>query len=138
MNTVDQAKLEAFLGQGVGDLGAALSGALVVLGDRLGLYKAMADGKPITPGELARRTGTNERYVSEWLCAQAAGGYCKYDPATRRFHLPAEQATAPADEASPAYMVGGFSIAGGCSSSPSPTTHGGTWTGTSALPSSRC
>jgi SAM-dependent methyltransferase len=104
-------KLEAFLGKVVGDLGAAMSTALVVLGDRLGLYKALAGSGPLTPDELAERTGTHERYVREWLCAQAAGGYVSYDAETKRFWLPPEQAAALADETSPAYIPGGFYIA---------------------------
>jgi len=108
---IQQAKLEAFLGKVVGDLGAAMNTALVVIGDRLGLYKALAGAGPLTPGELAERTGTHERYVREWLCAQAAGGYVSYDAATKRFTLPPEQAAALADETSPAYIPGGFYIA---------------------------
>jgi len=108
---IDSEKLNQFLGQVVGDLGSAMSAALVVIGDRLGLYKAMAGAGPLTPGELADRTGTNERHVREWLCAQAAGGYVAYDPLTERFTLPAEHAVALADEASPAYVPGGFHIA---------------------------
>ena len=81
---IDEAKLQAFLGKAVGEMGAAVSAALVLIGDKLGLYRAMAAaGGPISPGELAMRTGTAERYVREWLAAQAAGGYVTYDPATR-------------------------------------------------------
>ena len=72
---VDQGKLEEFMGRFVGDLGAALSAALVVIGDKLGLYRAMADGTPVTPEELAEQTGTDARYVREWLSNQAVGGY---------------------------------------------------------------
>ena len=93
-NAVDESKLHAFMGKMVGDMGAALSGALVLIGDKLGLYKALADGGAATPDELARRTGTTERYVREWLAAQAASGYVDYDPATRRFSMAAEQAMA--------------------------------------------
>ena len=82
---IDQAKLEEFMGRFVGDLGAALSAALVVIGDRLGLYRAMGDGSPVTPEELAERTGTDARYVREWLSNQAAGGYVSY--ADDRFRL---------------------------------------------------
>jgi len=109
--TVDSEKLNRFLGQVVADLGGAMSAALVVIGDRLGLYKAMVGAGPLTPGELAERTHTHERYVREWLCAQAAGGYVAYDPRTERFTLPPEQAVALADEESPAYVPGGFHIA---------------------------
>jgi hypothetical protein len=73
--TIDEAKLEEFMGRFVGDLGAALSAALVVIGDKLGLYRAMGDSEPITADELASRTGTDARYVREWLSNQAAGGY---------------------------------------------------------------
>jgi len=109
--TIDSEKLNQFLGRVVGDLGSAMSAALVVIGDRLGLYKAMAGAGPLTPGELAERTGTSERHVREWLCAQAAGGYVTYDALTERFALPAEQAVALADESSAAYVPGGFHIA---------------------------
>src|ERR1700693_4611179 len=89
---IDPGRLDQFMGQFVQDLGAALSVATVVLGDKLGLYKAMADGEPISSAELAERTGTEERYVREWLSAQAAGGYVSYDAASERFTLPPEQA----------------------------------------------
>ncbi|HKX45462.1 MAG TPA: class I SAM-dependent methyltransferase [Planctomycetota bacterium] len=93
----------------VGDMGAAFSGALVVLGDKLGLYKALAEA-PATPAELAERTGTAERYVREWLDNQAAGGYVQYDAATRRYSMTPEQVAAFADETSPAYMPGAFEL----------------------------
>ena len=101
-NAVDMGKLEQFLGKVVGDVGAALAGALVVLGDRLGLYKALAEAGPAD----ARRAGrsapaTAERYVREWLNAQAAGGYVTYDADSGRFTLPPEQALALADETAP-------------------------------------
>ncbi|HVN86880.1 MAG TPA: class I SAM-dependent methyltransferase [Candidatus Binatia bacterium] len=107
---VDQAKLDAFVGRVVGDMGAAMSAALVVLGDKLGLYKAMGSAGPVTPAELAARTGTSERYVREWLCAQAASGYVNYDAATAKFALTEEQAFALADDKSPAHMLGAFHI----------------------------
>jgi SAM-dependent methyltransferase len=109
---MDQTKLDEFLGSVVGDLGSAASAVLVRIGDRLGLYKAMAGAGPLTPAELAERTGTAERYVSEWLGNQAAGGYVSYDPATSRFELPEEQAFVLADETSPALMLGGFDLIG--------------------------
>ena len=108
--TFDQSALDAFLGQATSDAGAALSVLLSHLGDRLGLYTAMADGEPVTPGELAGRTGTNERLVREWLSNQAAGGYLTYDPATGRFRLPPEHAFALADESSPAQVQGLFDL----------------------------
>ena len=98
---IDEQKLGAFMDQAVGELGATLSAALVVIGDQLGLYKAMAGAGPVTSAQLAERTGTAERYVREWLNAQAAGGYVTYDAATGRYTLPPEQALALADEASP-------------------------------------
>jgi hypothetical protein len=91
---IDPQKLEAFVGRFVQDLGAVIHAATVLLGDRLGLYKAMADGSPVTPEELARRTSTDARYVREWLSAQAASGYVEYDSAARTFRLPEEQAFA--------------------------------------------
>jgi len=80
----NEAKLQEFLGKVVTDVGAAMSAVLVVMGDRLGLYKAMAQTGPVTPAELSKRTETAERYIREWLNAQAAGGYVTYDPATGR------------------------------------------------------
>ena len=110
MQQPDQDKLNAFLGRMVGDLGSAATGALVCLGDRLGLFKAMQDGGKMTAAELAQRTGTHERYVREWLAAQAAAGYVEYDSGADRFHLNPEQATVFADEDSPAFMAGAFEV----------------------------
>ncbi|HLH92611.1 MAG TPA: class I SAM-dependent methyltransferase [Xanthobacteraceae bacterium] len=110
MQQVDQSKLDAFLGRMIGDMGAVATGALVVLGDRLGLYKAMRDGGRMTAAELAGRTDTNERCVREWLCAQAAAGYVEYDRNEDTFHLNAEQAIVFADEDSPAFMAGAFEV----------------------------
>jgi SAM-dependent methyltransferase len=107
---IDQAKLKEFVNRAVADLGAGMSAALVVLGDRLGLYKAMADAGPLTPAELARRTGTAERYIREWLLNQAAGGYVTHDPAAGTYTLPEEQALALADEDSEAFLPGNFQI----------------------------
>src|SRR5581483_6203936 len=106
--TVDGQKLEAFVNQAIGDLGAAISACLIHVGDKLGLYRAMAGAGPLTPGGLAARTATAEPYVREWLNNQAAGGYVRYDPATGRYELPPEQAACLADEDSPAFVVGGF------------------------------
>jgi SAM-dependent methyltransferase len=83
----------------------------VVIGEQLGLYKALAGKKSMTSAELAQRTGTNERYVREWLNAQAAGGYVEYDAATNSYYLSDEQAFALADEKSPAYLPGAFLVA---------------------------
>lgn len=111
--SIDPSKLDAFIGQIVGDAGAAMSAALVVLGDRLGLFAALRES-PATAAELARRTETKERYVQEWLDAQAAGGYVAYDPETGRYRLPPEQAEALANPDSPAFVPGFFQIAGAC------------------------
>jgi 2-polyprenyl-3-methyl-5-hydroxy-6-metoxy-1,4-benzoquinol methylase len=111
---IDEAKLEAFVGQAVVDLGAAISGLLLHLGDRLGLYKAMAGAGPITSATLAQRTGTAERYVREWLGNQAAGGYVVYHPAAATYELPAEQAMVVADEDSPVFLGGAFEAIASC------------------------
>ena len=110
MPMIDETALETFLGQVVSDAGAAVSVLLTHLGDKLGLYEAMADSQPITATELARRTDTNERLVQEWLTNQAAGGYVTYDAATGRFTLPREHALALADESSPALVQGLFDM----------------------------
>ncbi|MBX7079581.1 MAG: class I SAM-dependent methyltransferase [Nannocystaceae bacterium] len=107
---IDDAKLQAFLGKVVGDVGAAMSAALVVLGDRLGLYRAMAQAGPLTPAELAEHTGTAERYVREWCDAQAAAQYVTYDAQTGRYALPAEHAVALADPDSPAFVPGLYQV----------------------------
>ena len=108
---VDHDRLMAFLGQVIGELGATVNAGLIVIGDRLGLYRAMAGAGAMSPHELAEKTGTSERYVREWLNAQAAGGYVTYDPATQKYELPAEQAMALADEDSPAFVGGAFELA---------------------------
>ncbi|MGA2715718.1 MAG: class I SAM-dependent methyltransferase [Bryobacteraceae bacterium] len=107
---LDMARLNEFMGKAVGDMGAAMHAVIALIGDRLGLYKAMADSKPVTPAELATRTGTHERYIREWLNANAASGYVTYDPATQTYTLPPEQAFALAVENSPAYLPGAFQI----------------------------
>ncbi|MGQ0810430.1 MAG: class I SAM-dependent methyltransferase [Nitrospiraceae bacterium] len=107
---VNPDRLNEFLGKAVGDIGAAMSANLVLIGDRLGLYKAMAKLGPVTPAELAKATKTAERYVREWLSNQAAGGYVTYDAAAGRFTLPPEQAFALADETSPAFLPGAFQV----------------------------
>ncbi len=109
--SVDMDKLMGFVFRAVDEVGATLNCALVVMGDKLGLYRALAGAGPLTPGELASRTGTAERYVREWLNAQAAGGYIDYDPDSGRYTLPPEQAVALTDESSPAYLPGFFQIA---------------------------
>lgn len=107
---VDTDKLNEFVGRFVGDLGAAVHAGMVVIGERLGLYKELARS-PATAAELAARTKTDARYVREWLSSQAAGGYVSYDPATDKFNLSAEQAFTLADENSPAYLPGAFQLA---------------------------
>ena len=107
---IDQAKLEKFMGQALGELGSAMNAALVIIGDKLGLYKAMAGVGPMNSAELAQKTGTTERYVREWLNAQAAGGFVTYDATSGRFTLPDEQAFALAVEDSPAYLPGAYQV----------------------------
>ena len=107
---INEEKLNQLLGQFVADFGAAFHAGLVVIGESLGLYKALAAG-PLTSAELAERTGTDERYVREWLNSQAAGGYVHYDAAAGRYSLTEEQAFALADEKSPAYLPGAFLLA---------------------------
>jgi SAM-dependent methyltransferase len=106
-------RLDALLGQAVSEFGATVNAALVVIGDRLGLYRALAAAEALTSAELAQRTGTAERYVREWLNAQAASGYVDYDASTRRYSLSPEQAAILADESGPAFVGGGFQIAVG-------------------------
>jgi SAM-dependent methyltransferase len=103
---IDEGKLEAFMGQAVTDMGAIISAPLMVIGEKLGLYKAMAHAGPLTSQEVAERAGAAERYVREWLGNQAAGGYVTYDPDSDRYTLPDEQALALADEDSPFYILG--------------------------------
>src|SRR5580700_1161343 len=103
---IDEGKLEAFMGQAVTDMGAIISGPLMLIGEKLGLYKAMAHAGPLTSQEVAERSGAAERYVREWLGNQAAGGYVTYDPESDRYTLPDEHALALADEDSPFYILG--------------------------------
>jgi SAM-dependent methyltransferase len=107
---INEEKLNNFLGKVIGDFGAALSSTLVYIGQKLGLYQALADAPPMTPAELAERTGTTERYVREWLINQAAGGYVEYDKESGRYSLSPEQAVALTDESSPFYVGGGFYV----------------------------
>jgi ubiquinone/menaquinone biosynthesis C-methylase UbiE len=104
MNT----ELEQLIGKVIGDLGGTANAALVIVGDRLGLYRSLAEVGSATSHELAQQTGTHERYVREWLAAQAASGYVGYDPATKRFRMSREQAMIFADENSAVFMAGGF------------------------------
>ncbi|HLI61893.1 MAG TPA: class I SAM-dependent methyltransferase, partial [Terriglobales bacterium] len=107
---LDMEKLHAFIGQFVGDLGAAGHAGMVVIGEKLGLYKALAKG-PMTSSELAVKTQTDERYLREWLASQAAGGYISYDEATKQFSLNEEQAFALANPDGPVYLPGAFELA---------------------------
>ena len=109
--TGTQATVEEFLGQVATDAAAVFHAATVVLGDKLGLYKNLADHGPATPAELAARTGCDERYLQEWLHAQVAAGYCGHDPVTGRFGLSPAQATVLADESSPAFAAGMTALA---------------------------
>lgn len=109
--TIDEDKLNEFIGKFVGDLGAVAHAATVLIGDQLGLYKAMADGESINAAELAEKTDTDERYVQEWLSAQAASGYAVYEPDTERFHLTPEQAFALTNEYNPLFAPGGLQVA---------------------------
>jgi ubiquinone/menaquinone biosynthesis C-methylase UbiE len=108
--TIDMNKLNAFIGHFVTDLGAAVHSGMVVIGEKLGLYKALA-GESLSSAQLAAKTKTDERYVREWLASQAAGGYVTYDEATHKFSLSEEQAFALAMEDSPAYLPGAFELA---------------------------
>lgn len=110
---LDMDALMSFVYRAVDEVGATLNCALVVMGDRLGYYRALADHGPLEAADLARRTSTGERYAAEWLNAQAAGGFVTYDPATRAYTLPAEHAVALTDESSPAFLPGFFQIAFG-------------------------
>jgi 2-polyprenyl-3-methyl-5-hydroxy-6-metoxy-1,4-benzoquinol methylase len=111
MMAVNEEKMNELLGRFLNDFGATFHSAMAVIGDKLGLYKALADGGPLTSEELAQRTGTTERYVREWLASQAAGGYASYDAATRRFFLTEEQAFALTDENGPVFLPGAFQLA---------------------------
>jgi SAM-dependent methyltransferase len=107
---IDRPTLDSFLGKAVNDFGAAVSAALVVIGDKLGLYKAMVGAPPMNSVELAARTGTSERYIREWLVNQAAGGYIRFEGASGKYSLPAEHAAALADDQSPFFVCGGFQV----------------------------
>jgi 2-polyprenyl-3-methyl-5-hydroxy-6-metoxy-1,4-benzoquinol methylase len=111
---LDEGVLEQFVNQAVGELAAAISGLMVHLGDRLGLYRAMAGAGPLTSAALAARTGTDERYVREWLGNQAAGGYVSYDAGAGTFELGAEHALVLADESSPVFLGGAFESVAAC------------------------
>jgi SAM-dependent methyltransferase len=107
---INEDKMNQFLGKVIGDFGASLSSALVYIGQKLGLYKAMVTIGPTTSAELAKHTNTNERYVREWLINQAAGGYVEYDADSGRYSLSPEQAEGLTEEMSPFYVGGGFFV----------------------------
>ncbi len=107
---IDESKLEAFMGQAVTDMGAVISAPLFLIGEKLGLYKAMAGAGPLSSGQVAERAGVAERSVREWLRNQAAGGYVTYDPDSDAYTLPDEQALALADEDSPFYLLGAYDL----------------------------
>jgi SAM-dependent methyltransferase len=107
---IDERKLEAFMHKAIADLGAVISAPLMTIGEKLGLYRAMAWAGPLTSAEVAERSGAAERSVREWLANQAAGGYVTYDPDSDRYTLPDEHALALADEDSPFYILGAFEL----------------------------
>src|SRR6187399_2547550 len=113
---IDEARLNAFLGKAVGDLGAAISAVLISIGDELGLYRALAKGAS-TAADLARKTGTHERYIREWLANQAAGGYVEYDATSGKYSMNAEQAMCLADPHGPVDLPGAYAIVRTCSTS---------------------
>lgn len=108
---IDEDRLNDFVGRFAGDLGAVLHAATVLVGDRLGLYAALGDSRPVTPAQLAERTGCDERYLTEWLAAQAASGYAEYDAATGTFRLTEEQAFALTSPDNPVFAPGGMQLA---------------------------
>jgi SAM-dependent methyltransferase len=108
---MDLDKLMAFMGKLVGDLGAMMSVGPMLIGEKLGLYKTLATKGPMSPADLAKATNTNERYVREWLCSQAASSFVEYDPATGNFSMTEEKAAALAHEGSPVYFLGAIELA---------------------------
>ncbi len=111
---IDGDKLNALLGQAVQDMGAALHAALIVIGDRLGLYRAMSDGQPVTSSELAERTGTAERYIREWLNANAASKYVDYDPDSKTYSMSPEQAFVLGLDDTPVHLPGYYHMVASC------------------------
>jgi SAM-dependent methyltransferase len=106
----DPTKLMSFVGKALNDMGAAFQTALIIIGEKLGLYRAMAGAGLMSAAELAKKTDTDERYVKEWLCAQAASGYVEYDPRTNKFRLPDEQAMLLAVTTGPAYLPAAYQV----------------------------
>lgn len=111
LSTIDETRLENFLGRFTDDLGAVFHAATVLIGDRLGLYRALDDTGPVTAADFARHAGGDERYLTEWLSAQAAAGYVEYDPDSHRFWLAPEQALALTSDENPMFAPGGFQVA---------------------------
>ncbi|MBV9293895.1 MAG: methyltransferase domain-containing protein, partial [Frankiales bacterium] len=109
---MDEARLEQFMGKAVTDMAAASTVLMMTIGDKVGLYKALAGAGPITSEALAKKTGLHERYVREWLGNQTASGYVTYDPASASYELPEEHAFALADEDSPVFLGGVFDVFG--------------------------
>src|SRR5262245_26652692 len=107
---IDQAQVGAFAGRVLGDVSACMTTLLAVLGDRLGLFKALGAGGPATDADLAARAGVSERYAREWLGGMACAGYVAYDPGTGRFALPREHAPVLAEEGGPFFMGGGYQL----------------------------
>src|SRR5688572_7471410 len=107
---IDEARLENFVNRAVGDMSAAMSAPLTMLGDKLGLYRAMAGAGPLSSAEVAKRVECDERMVREWLANQVAGEYVEYDAENDTYELPAEHALALADPDSPVYLMGGFDV----------------------------
>jgi SAM-dependent methyltransferase len=107
---IDPQRMEMFLHRAVGDMASAAAGALTLVGHRLGLYRGMAGAGPLTPEQLAEKTGTDARYVREWLNTQAAGGYVDYRAQDGTYRLPPEQAAMLADADSPIFLAGGFDV----------------------------
>ncbi|HEY7269603.1 MAG TPA: SAM-dependent methyltransferase, partial [Dehalococcoidia bacterium] len=108
--TIDEAKLNAIVGQCITDFGAIASAALVNIGDKLGLYKSLAKNGPATPAELSAQTGTTERYIRHWLLNQASSGFIDYSPQTGKYSLSPEQELVFANDDSPAALVGGWGV----------------------------
>jgi len=108
--TIDEAKQRAFVRKALGDISSTTAVVMAIIGDRLGLFKAMGEGSPTDSLELASRAGVNERYTKEWMGGMAAAGYLEYDPANQRFTLPAEHAMVLAREGGPKFLAGAYQV----------------------------
>ncbi len=109
-NSIDPKKLEEFVMKAVADMGSSLSAMMVILGERLGLYKALQQNGPLTSEQLSNKTNTSERYIREWLASQAASGYIIYNSLEKKFSISPENAMVLADENSPTYILGGYQV----------------------------